>query len=109
MNQTISRLGHVKATTRLQKLTLIDASTISLCLTRYRWATRSKYKSGVKLHLRFIDTEEFSYPDHVTLTPAKVNDRTQMDELVTDDPEVLHVFDRGYVNYQRFDTYCDAS
>ena len=109
VRQTIARLGHEKATNRLQKLTLIDSSTISLCLTRYRWAEMSKHKSGVKFHLRFIHTEAGAYPEHVTLTHAKVNDRTQMDELVTDDPEVLHVFDRGYVNYKRFDQYCGAS
>lgn len=36
----------------LGRLYLIDSSIISLCLTRYRWATFRKTKSGIKIHLR---------------------------------------------------------
>src|SRR5690606_19044077 len=36
----------------LGRLYLIDSSTVSLCLTRYRWASFRKTKGGIKIHLR---------------------------------------------------------
>ncbi len=45
-------------------------------------------------------------PDKVVITPAKVADNTQMDSLVAVDPGAINVFDRGYLDYGKFDTYC---
>lgn len=36
----------------LGNLYLIDSSIISLCITRYRWASFRKTKGGIKIHLR---------------------------------------------------------
>jgi hypothetical protein len=90
------------------RIHIIDSSTISLCLTKFRWADFRKTKSGIKLHQRLQIQNGGSYPDKAILTPAKVSDKSQLDELVTTDPDALNVFDRGYVDYKKWDEYCNA-
>ena len=40
------------------------------------------------------------------ITTAKEHDRNQLEVLV-DDKEAMYVFDRGYVDYERFDRMTD--
>jgi IS4 transposase len=40
------------------------------------------------------------------VSAAKPADRTQMDNLVVEEKDALNVFDRGYVDYEKFDSYC---
>lgn len=87
-------------------LRVIDASTITLSLTRYRCAEFRNTTSGVKLHLRLRLFGPDVLPDKVVITPAKVADNTQMDSLVAEDPDAINVFDRGYLDYGKFDEYC---
>nr|WP_156289635.1 IS4 family transposase [Oceanobacillus salinisoli] len=47
-----------------------------------------------------------SYPNEMILTPARPADETQLDALIVPDKGVLHVFDRGYFNFKKFDIYC---
>lgn len=86
-------------------LKIIDSSTIPLNLTNYKWASFRKTKSGVKLHLRlvFMDQQQ-SYPDKVVITNARDHDRNQLEVLV-DDNDAMYVFDRGYVDYEKFDQF----
>ncbi|MEW6173426.1 MAG: hypothetical protein AB1510_10230 [Bacillota bacterium] len=56
---------------KLGRLSLIDSSTISLCVSKYRWADFRKTKAGVKLHLRLRFYESGVLPDEVVVTPAK--------------------------------------
>jgi hypothetical protein len=86
---------------------IIDSTTIGLCLQKYKWAEFRKTKAGVKLHFRlaYID-DETVVPEKVTLTPAKRSDRSQLDSLVHKQG-LTYVFDRGYIDYARFDDYCD--
>lgn len=94
---SIGRVGIVK---------LLDSTTMSLCLNKYSWATYRKTKAGVKLHLRVAFCEpSIVYPDKAVLTEAKPSDRTQMDALI-DETGATYVFDRGYVDYQKYDQYC---
>lgn len=66
-----------------------------------------KTKSGVKLHLRLVYLEKgCSYPDEAVLTNAKEHDRGQL-EILVDDKECMYVFDRGYLDYERFDRMTD--
>ncbi|MNQ70818.1 Transposase DDE domain protein [compost metagenome] len=109
VQQVISRFGKAKAGKMLEKLHLVDASTIMLCLSKYQWAPFSKHKGAVKLHLRFVHTQEVSYPDEVHLTDGKVADRKRMNELVSRELGCLNVFDRGYVDYKLFDEFCKDS
>jgi hypothetical protein len=90
----------------LGRLHLIDSSTISLCLSQCPWAKFRKTKGGIKLHLGLRFFEQGVLPNEVVITPAKPADKTQMDALVVEEEDVLNVFDRGYVDYRKFDKYC---
>ena len=46
----------------------------------------------------------YSYPDKAVLKNAIEHDRGQL-EVFIDDKECLYVFDRGYLDYERFDQY----
>jgi hypothetical protein len=106
VQQVSRRLGVPKTNQKLGRIHLIDSSTISLCLMKYRWAEFRKTKAGIKIHQRIIYCEDGVYPDEVVLTPAKPADKTQMDALVVTDSDALNIFDRGYVDYRKFDNYC---
>ena len=93
-----------KTTTPLK---IIDSSTLPLNLNNHKWAEFRKTKSGIKLHLRLVYIENgCSYPDKAVLTNAKEHDRGQLEVLV-DDKECMYVFDRGYLDYERFDRMTD--
>ncbi|MBE1557175.1 transposase, partial [Sporosarcina limicola] len=84
-------------------LKIIDSSTLPLNLTNHQWAKFRKTKAGVKLHLRLVFMEKgTSYPEKAVLTTAKEHDRNQL-EVMVDDKERMYVFDRGYLDYERFD------
>lgn len=59
------------------------------------------------LHFRlaYMD-DETVVPEKVILTPAKKNDRSQLDALA-DETGCTYVYDRGYMDYAKFDDYCD--
>ena len=106
MSKAVKLLGINKVNRKLGAIRIIDSSTISLCLTRYPWAVFRKTKSGVKLHLSLRFINSVTIPEEAIITPAKQNDRKQMDGLVTESEDILNVFDRGYVDYEKFDYYC---
>lgn len=88
-------------------LKIIDSSTLPLNLKNHRWAEFQKTKSGVKLHLRLIYLEKgCSYPDKAVLTNAKEHDRGQL-EILVDNKECMYVFNRCYLDYERFDRMTD--
>lgn len=88
-------------------LKIIDSSTLPLNLTNHRWATFRKTKAGVKLHLRLVFMEKgTSYPEKAIMTTAKEHDRGQL-EVMVDDKTCMYVFDRGYLDYERFDRMTD--
>lgn len=97
--------GYAAVQQKLGKLNLIDSSTISVCLYRYRWAEFRKTKSGIKLHLA-LKFDGDSYPNKSIITPAKKADRKLLDELIIDEEGAINVFDRGYVDYKKFDEFC---
>ena len=86
-------------------LKIIDSRTFPLNLTNHQWATFRKTKARVKLHLRLVFMEKgTSYPKKAVLTTAKEHDRNQVD-----DKECMYVFDRDYLDYERFDRMTDDS
>jgi IS4 transposase len=106
--ELVLRIRQNTAPTSLRKdFRIIDSTTIGLCLQKYKWAEFRKTKAGVKLHFRlaYID-DETVVPEKVILTPAKKNDRSQLDTLV-DEVGLTYVYDRGYIDYARFDDYCE--
>ena len=106
-NTTRSMAAKASCEPKDYRINIIDASTISLCLSKYLWAEFRGTKAGIKLHQRVMLHEGQAYPDKAILTPAKPADRSQLDELVNTDKDVLNVFDRGYVDYKRWDDYCE--
>ncbi|MCF2941745.1 IS4 family transposase [Paenibacillus alkaliterrae] len=56
------------------------------------------------MRLAFVGEQEV-IPEKATVTVAKKNDRTQMNELVHE-PGVTYIFDRGYIDYAAFDRFC---
>ena len=101
------RVGANNATKELGRLQLIDSSTISLCLTQCPWAVFRKVKGGIKLHLGLKFWDGYIIPDQAVITNAKVADKRKMDELVVEDEDIMNVFDRGYVDYKKFNQYCE--
>src|SRR5690625_2990205 len=88
-------------------LKIVDSTTLPLNLTNYKWATFRKTKAGVKLHLRLVYMgKDNVYPDKAIITTADKHDRNQLEVLV-DDKDAMYVFDRGYVDYERFDRMTD--
>lgn len=104
-------VGNIHARTHATKmvmpLKIIDSSTLPLNLTSHRWAKFRKTKAGVKLHLRIVFMEKgTSYPEKAVMTTAGEHDRGQL-EVMVDDKECMYVFDRGYLDYERFDRMTD--
>jgi IS4 transposase len=104
-------VAQIHAKTHYTKLVMpikiIDSSTLPLNLTNHKWAKFRKTKAGVKLHLRLVFMEKgISYPEKAVMTTAKEHDRGQL-EVMVDDKECMYVFDRGYLDYERFDRMTD--
>lgn len=91
--ERIKRLGNIK---------LIDSSTISMALTYFKWAEFRSTKSGIKLNTKF-DLGK-GIPETVIVSNARVHDIDKLDNL-TEDPNCIYVFDKGYVDYKKFDTF----
>ncbi|UJF31238.1 IS4 family transposase [Paenibacillus hexagrammi] len=107
-SELVARIRRSTSPTVFRKdFKIIDSTTIGLCLQKYKWAEFRQTKAGIKLHFRleYMD-DDTVVPEKVTITPAKKNDRTQMDALVNE-IGVTYVYDRGYVDYAKFDDYCD--
>lgn len=79
--------GKKRTIETLGPIHLIDSSTISMCLSQYRWAEFRQTKAGVKAHVRVVFFDGRVYPDKAVLTPARPADRAQMDELVVTEPD----------------------
>lgn len=102
-NRVLSRQG---AQAHRSKIKIIDSTTVTLCLQKFKWAEFRKTKAGIKVHMRLAFLGEHEViPEKATITVAKRNDRTQMNELIHE-PGVTYVFDRGYIDYSVFDRYC---
>src|SRR5690606_3518979 len=94
--------GPKKADQLLGKIHLIDSSTLSMCLSQHVWADFRNTKAGVKMHTSIVFCEGESYLDKLIITPARPADETQLDALIVIDKDALHVFDRGYYNFEKF-------
>ena len=77
-------------------LRIIDASTISVCLSKFNWAKYRKSKGAIKLHLN-LDGDNLM-PFDVYLTDGKVHDVKQIQNLCQE-TGVIYDFDRGYIDF----------
>lgn len=62
-------------------------------------------KTNFEKRLVFME-KGLSYPDKAVFTNAIEHDRGQL-EVFVDDQECMYVFDRGYLDYERFDRMTD--
>ena len=105
--QLVDQIKCSQPSRSVMPLKIIDSSTIPLNLRNHPWATFRKTKAGVKLHLKLVFMKDgTSYPEYAHITPANQHDRTQLEVLI-DDKESMYVFDRGYMDYERFDRMTD--
>ncbi len=65
-------IGNDAVTRELGRLNLIDSTTISLCLTQYRWAVFRQTKAGLKVHLGLSFWENGAMPENALVTPARL-------------------------------------
>lgn len=82
------------------KLFSLDASTVSLCLSVFPWATFRRAKAGIKMHT-VLDHDGY-IPAFVGLTEAKVHD-SRVSKILQLPKDSIVVFDRGYNDYRWFD------
>jgi hypothetical protein len=90
----------------LNKIHLIDSSTLTLCLSQHPWAPKNRFTAGVKMHTRVVYHNGITYPDKLIITPARPADLTQLDSLIVNEHGAIHVFDRGYFDFSKFEEYC---
>jgi hypothetical protein len=92
--QVISGKANKKFTNPLR---IIDASIISLCLSRFDWAKYRKSKGAVKLHLNLDGDNCIPYDAY--LSDGKIHDTNLMQNL-TQESGVIYAMDRGYVHFK---------
>jgi hypothetical protein len=76
----------------------LDATTIDLCLSVFRWAKFRQGKGAVKLHT-LLDLRG-SLPAFIWITEGKVHEVNALD-LIEFEPGAVYVMDRGYVDFCR--------
>ncbi|WEG10920.1 IS4 family transposase [Pullulanibacillus sp. KACC 23026] len=106
VQQVHREFGKEQGDRLLGKIHLIDSSTISFCLSQYKWAVFRSTKGGIKVHTRVVLYGNETTPDKIIVTPARPADVTQLDSLMVIEQDALHVFDRGYFDFEKFDEYC---
>jgi len=79
------------------KLYLLDATTIDLCLSLFPWAKFRKTKGAVKLHVG-LDADGY-LPTFVSFTDGKGHE-SQWAKALTLPRGSIAVFDRGFTDYQ---------
>ncbi|MCK9268702.1 MAG: IS4 family transposase [Alkaliphilus sp.] len=104
MQDIINRaMAHITVSERIKKLgsiKLIDSSTVSMALTYFKWAEFRSTKAGIKLNAKF-DLGK-GIPETIIISNAKTHDIGKLDNL-TRDTDCIYVFDKGYVDYKKFD------
>lgn len=91
----------------LGQLNIIDDSIVSLVLSNYLWGYFRSTKAEIKIHIRIISDGEIM-PNKVEIATAKGADKNKMNNLIVQDTNTFHIFDRAYVDYKSFDNYYNA-
>ncbi len=76
----------------------LDATTIDLCLSVFRWASFRKTKAAVKLHT-LLDLRG-NLPVFIYISDGKMHDVNILDELVFE-PLAIYLMDKGYLDFER--------
>ena len=81
------------------KLFSLDATTISLCLSLFPWASFRQAKAGIKMHT-LLDHDGY-IPAFITVTNAKIHEGPVAKTLELPMGSIV-VFDRGFIDYSWF-------
>lgn len=76
----------------------LDASTIDLCLSVFKWAKFRKKKGAVKLHT-LMDLRG-NIPVFIAITTGKVHDVNILDKI-TFEAGAFYIMDKGYYDFER--------
>ena len=76
----------------------LDASTIDLCLSVFKWAKFRKKKGAVKLHT-LMDLRG-NIPVFIAITTGKVHDVNILDEIIFE-AGAFYIVDKGYYDFER--------
>lgn len=76
----------------------LDASTIDLCLSVFKWAKFRKKKGAVKLHT-LMDLRG-NIPVFIAITTGKVHDVNILDKI-TFEAGAFYIVDKGYYDFER--------
>ncbi len=87
-----------------KNIKIIDATTMSVCLSLFDWANFRTAKGGIKAHVSL--DEATMVPDMINITEAKVSDRRGCDNFRYEKDTIL-VDDRGYFDFNLFRTRID--
>ncbi|MBP1995405.1 transposase, partial [Paenibacillus eucommiae] len=91
------------------RLSIIDASNISLPGLLGSWAKCGSRKCGVTLHMRYLVVNpSVGFPDKVIFTTSHVRESKVVMELIQAD-DVTYVMDRGYEKYLHFKEWLQDS
>lgn len=86
------------------KLYSLDATTISLCLSLFPWASFRQNKGGIKMNT-LLD-HDGHIPAFVTIDTAKTHESRMVKSLSLSKGSIV-TFDKGYINYAWFRLLCE--
>jgi hypothetical protein len=98
------QLGPKKKFGFKNKLLSLDATTITLCLDLFPWATFRRAKGGVKAHV-LLDHDDYM-PAYVLITPAREHEMKTA-RLLHLNPGSIVAIDRAYIDYKQFAKWTD--
>lgn len=84
----------------ISNITLMDATTIKLCLETFPWAQFRQHKGAIKLHVGLNDNGLI--PDFCDMTTGKVHEIKHAQQKQFQPGSIL-IFDRGYADYKCWD------
>jgi len=84
----------------------LDASTIDLCLSTFKWAKFKKNKAAVKLHT-LMDLRG-NIPIFIDITDGKVHDVKVLD-LLEFEAGAFYIIDKGYYDFERLNKINNAN
>ncbi|HAH62872.1 MAG TPA: IS4 family transposase [Treponema sp.] len=101
--QTVERMSPFIRGAKKKEIYAIDATTISLCFTLFKWALFRNTKSGVKMHVKY-DTE-YGIPEFIAISNANKHENSTLKDMKLKKGDTV-TFDLGYVNYKQFHQFC---
>jgi hypothetical protein len=96
--QILKRLNRQERRKLKNKLYLIDSTTISMCIEKFKWAKYKTTKAGIKLHVQY--DAEYEVPQKVIISNAQVHDIKGVRKKLSFEKGVVYVYDRGYACYK---------